>query len=166
MDSSLAMDRSVLLTIPKELDRYEPIKAASKSRDVRIRPGSARPETKNYRSLVSQNRLKHYCPFCEQKIDPDNCFEYTIKSVIELIEFYQENAESDDIQLSEEINNIKLPMKIKALRVNKSSRLTSKRSSSLKTVPLPIRLLYPGMHYSTYEIKVRLLMFNIYKYLI
>lgn len=73
--------------------------------------------------------------------------------MIDLIDFYQDNSDSDDIKLSEEINQIILPLKIKALKIGKSKKARSDRK--LKVVPVAIRALYPGMSYSTYTQKIK-----------
>jgi hypothetical protein len=59
LSSDIAMDRPVVLTIPKEMEIYPRVQISKQSKDVRIRPISAKPDN-NYRSLVSQNRLKHF----------------------------------------------------------------------------------------------------------
>jgi len=116
------MDRPVRLTIPKDKNRFQVSKPQrNTSKDVRVRPISAKPE-KSYRSLVSQSRVKHFCAFCEEKVGESDSYENTIKSLIDTMNFYQEYADSEDVKLSEEINHIQLPLKIKALRIGKQKR--------------------------------------------
>lgn len=70
-NTELAMDREVFLKIPDEIDLYSNFthNPQNKSlfrpigpKDVRVRPISAKPDV-SYRSLVSQKRVKQYCPF-------------------------------------------------------------------------------------------------------
>ena len=70
-NTELAMDREVFLKIPDEIDLHSNFthNPQSKSlfrpigpKDVRVPPISAKPDA-SYRSLVSQKRVKQYCPF-------------------------------------------------------------------------------------------------------
>ena len=93
----------------------------------RSRSFSAKPlKNGEGRSLVSQSRVKNFCPFWEQKLYEVENFEFTIKSIIELIEFYQENASKEEVKLSEEINKVTPPLKIRALRVGQPEHLRIK----------------------------------------
>ncbi|CAI2368593.1 unnamed protein product [Moneuplotes crassus] len=157
----VAMDREVTLKIPEKEDLFNDPESQNRTssvprpigpKDVRIRPTSSKPE-QAYRSLVSQNRLKYFCPLCEQKISLDDGYEYTMKTIIDLINFYQDNFDSEDTKLSDRLECLILPMKIKTIKISKSRR--SEARQQLKTIPLPIRALYPGMSYQTYKQKMK-----------
>lgn len=151
--SDLAMDRPVLLSIPLNFDQQFDMKLSMKNKkSCKVRPASAK-QSDNYRSLVSQNRLKNFWPFWEQSIDSNNTYEYTVKAIIELIEFYNQNSSNEEVMISEEINKVDLPLKIKAFRVGKPYRPRS--GKKLKSVPLPIKILFPGMSFSTYSTKIK-----------
>ena len=151
--SDISKDKNVVLTIPLSFDQQFDMKLSMKSKkNFKTRPISAKP-LENYRSLVSQNRTKHFCPFWEHNVNNDNTYEYTVKAIIELIDYYNQNAENEEIKLSEEISKINLPLKIRAFRVGKPYRPRTKRK--LKSVPISIKILYPGMSYATYSSKIK-----------
>ena len=75
-DVNIANEREVIMTIPEDANLFDNEDSKTKGssiprpigpKDIRVRPISAKPE-KSYRSLVSQNRLKHFCPLCEDRI--------------------------------------------------------------------------------------------------
>ena len=72
---------------------------------------------------------------------------------MDLIDFYQNNFDSGDTRISGRISSIRLPMKIKVIKIGKSRESNARKK--LKTIPLPIKALYPGMSYATYAIKIK-----------
>ena len=152
--SLLSIDQSVTLTT-----NYSYGKNTNKVSKIRnkSRPTSAQIY-KSSQFSPSKVKNSNFCAFWEQIFNRENAFEYPVISVIKVIEFYLKNSTfnninpknsvSDNMKLSEEINQICIPVKLEWLA--NSNPTKSKR----KRVPKSYLVLYPEMHYKTYVQKV------------
>lgn len=82
--------------------------------------------------------------------------------MMELINFYQHNSDSELFEISEEVNNVEIPMKIRALGLDRDKRKHNKSNGGrprskrkLKTIPTAVRVLFPAMGYATYQRKIK-----------
>ena len=144
-EAPLAGDKNVLMTVPDHelgvlAQNFKLSKEELKERAY-LAP-TLSTQRNNAGSLVS---LRNKCPFCQTTLSIEDEHEFLIKSILKLVDFYENNKDNLEMQMSHMKNQ-----SVSFMKHYQFQDTTKALGSPSQIVPAPIQHLYPYMSYEKY----------------